>query len=67
MTLPNGEELTGEMQPYEPTTFELVKPYSCLPKIPVRDVRSNASKHGSNPKQVARRHKRKKNKKTHRK
>lgn len=52
---------------YEPTTvYELVNPYSMLDRIGIPDNRSNASKHGFNPKKVAKRRKRNKNKKTHR-
>lgn len=52
---------------YEPTTvYELVNPYSMLERIVVPDNRSNASKHGFNPKEVSKRRKRNKNKKMHR-
>lgn len=52
---------------YEPTTvYELVNPYSMLERIVIPDNRSNASKHGFNPKEMSKRRKRNKNKKMHR-
>lgn len=59
--------INADIDYYTPTTFELVNPYALLDKIGVQEGHSNASKHGFNKKEVEKRRKRNKNKKTHRK
>lgn len=57
----------ADLDDYTPTTYEIVNPYAMGDRIGFQDIHSNASKHGYNKKQVEKRRKRNKNKKTHRK
>lgn len=57
----------SDMEDYTSTNFELLNPYAMIGRIEVQNVHSNASKHGFNKKEIAKRRKRNKNNKIHRK